>query len=220
LQAQTLWTRESFGLTLTLRRYMEAKTGTNMSLKRKETPLSGLVVVEQVQYRDNRGYFWEVFNSDTWKAVGFDLNFVQVNQSGSMKNVVRGLHFQFDPPMGKLMRVARGKAFLVAVDIRIDSPTLGRWYGIEADEDNKVQVWGEAGFARGFCALSDYAEVQYLCTANYSAKGESGFKWNDEEIGVKWPVERPIVSDKDDQAQTFREWLARPEAHLFKIQGH
>jgi len=188
-----------------------------MTLKRRETPINGLVVVEQVQFRDNRGYFWEVFNSNAWRDIGLDLEIKQLNQSGSMRNVVRGLHFQFDPPMGKLMRVARGAAYLVAVDIRPNSPTLGQWHGVEATEDNKLFVWGEAGFARGFCALSDYAEVQYLCTANYSGKGESGFRWNDEEIGVKWPVDKPIVSDKDDKAQTFREWMAKSEAQLFKI---
>lgn len=187
-----------------------------MSLVRKETPIEGLSVIEQVQYRDNRGYFWEVFNSKTWADVGLDLKIVQQNQSGSMKNVVRGLHFQFEPPMGKLMRVTKGAAFLVAVDIRVDSPTLGKWHGVEASEDNKLHVFADAGFARGFCALTDFVEVQYLCTANYSGKGESGFKWDDKDVGVKWPVEKPIVSDKDDKAQTFKEWLARPESQLFK----
>lgn len=188
-----------------------------MSLVRKETPLKGLYTIEQVQHRDNRGYFWEVFNADTWKAIGLDLDIVQLNQSGSMKNVVRGLHFQWEPPMGKLMRVTKGVGFLVAVDIRVNSPTLGQWYGVEASEQNKIQVWAEAGFARGFCALSDYLELQYLCTGTYNGKAESGFKWDDAQVGVKWPVEKPIVSDKDDQAQSFREWLARPEAQNFKV---
>jgi dTDP-4-dehydrorhamnose 3,5-epimerase len=190
-----------------------------MSLKRRETPLAGLVVVEQTQFRDNRGYFLEVFNSKSWADIGLNLNIVQQNQSGSVKNVVRGLHFQFEPPMGKLMRVTKGAAFLVAVDIRVNSPTLGQWHGVEANEDNKIQVWGEAGFARGFCALSDYTEVNYLCTGNYNGKGEAGIKWDDPEIGVKWPVDpgKQVVSDKDDKAQSFRDWLARPEAKLFKI---
>ncbi len=188
-----------------------------MGLKPTRTPIDGLMVVEGPQYRDNRGYFWEVFNSNTWDAFGLGLTVRQVNQSGSMKGVVRGLHFQHTPPMGKLMRVTRGAAYLVAVDIRVNSPTLGQWFGVEATEDNKIQVWGEAGFARGFCALTDYAEVQYFCTANYSQTGESGFKWNDPDVGVKWPVDKPIVSAKDDEAQSFKDWLARPEAQLFKI---
>lgn len=190
-----------------------------MSLVRKDTPLKGLAVIEQVQYRDNRGYFWEIYNSKTWADIGLELAIVQQNQSGSVKNVVRGLHFQFAPPMGKLMRVTKGAAYLVAVDIRVNSPTLGEWHGVMVNEDNKIQVWGEPGFARGFCALTDYTEVQYLCTGNYSGRGESGIKWDDAEIGVKWPIEpgKQVVSDKDDKAQSFREWLARPEAQLFKI---
>jgi dTDP-4-dehydrorhamnose 3,5-epimerase len=190
-----------------------------MSLRLKETPLKGVSVIEQVQYRDNRGYFWEVYNSETWKALGVDIDIRQQNQSGSVKNVVRGLHFQFAPQMGKLMRVTKGAAFLVAVDIRVNSPTLGQWFGIEASDDNKIHVWGEAGFARGFCALTDFVEVQYLCTANYNPKGETGIKWDDSEVGVKWPVEpgKHVVSDKDDKAQSFREWLARPEAQTFKV---
>ncbi len=190
-----------------------------MSLVRKETPLSGLVTIEQAQYYDNRGYFWEVYNSKTWADIGLDLRIVQQNQSGSRRNVVRGLHFQFEPPMGKLMRVTKGAAFLVAVDIRVNSPTLGKWHGVTASEDNKIHVWGEAGFARGFCALTDYAEIQYLCTGNYNGKGESGVKWDDADIGVKWPVEpgKHVVSEKDDTAQSFKAWLARPEAQLFKL---
>lgn len=190
-----------------------------MSLIRKETPIAGLSTIEQAQYYDSRGYFWEVYNSKTWSDIDLDLKIVQQNQSGSRRNVVRGLHFQFEPPMGKLMRVTKGAAYLVAVDIRVNSPTLGKWHGVTASEDNKLHVWGEAGFARGFCALTDYAEVQYLCTANYNGQGESGVKWDDADIGVKWPVDpgKQVVSDKDDKAQSFKEWLSRPEAQLFKI---
>jgi len=189
-----------------------------MPLVRKETKLAGLYIIEPLQFRDSRGYFWEVFNTDKWKSeLGLDINVVQFNQSGSVRDVVRGLHFQFDPPMGKLMRVTKGAGFLVAVDIRVNSPTLGQWVGVEVSEENKLQVWADAGFARGFCALSDYLELQYLCTGTYNGKGESSFKWNDPEVGVKWPVEKPIVSDRDDSAQSFREWLARPEAQRFKI---
>lgn len=188
-----------------------------MPLIRKDTNLAGLSVIETSQFHDNRGYFWEIYNSNSWKEIGLELDIVQANQSGSRRNVVRGLHFQWSPPMGKLMRVATGAAFLVAVDIRPNSPTLGQWYGLEASSENKLQLWGEAGFARGFCALTDYAEVQYLCTGNYNGACESGFQWNDPDVGVKWPVDNPIVSDKDNEAQSFKAWLARPEAQAFAI---
>lgn len=188
-----------------------------MNLKKRDTGFEGLSLIETKQFSDDRGYFWEIYNSNSWKEIGLELNIVQANQSGSRKGVIRGLHFQWEPPMGKLMRVATGRAFLVAVDIRPNSPTLGKWYGVEASSENKLQLWGEAGFARGFAALSDYCEVQYLCTGNYNGACEAGFKWDDKDIGIKWPVENPFVSQKDRDAQTFAEWMARPEAQSFKI---
>ncbi len=174
-----------------------------------------IVVVPEI-FRDDRGFFMEVFRQDQFKELGLPELFAQMNHSGSVKDVVRGLHFQWDPPMGKLMRVPRGKAFLVAVDIRKGSPTLGKWFGIEASEENGYQVWAPAGFARGFCVLSDYAEVQYLCTGIYNNKAESGIRWNDPEIGIKWPVKTPTLSYKDQSAQTLAEWLKRPESDNFK----
>lgn len=185
-----------------------------MSIELVDTGLNGLKVVRNRVFRDNRGYFTEVFNQQTWTAAGLPLDIVQANHSGSLYGVVRGLHFQWDPPMGKLMRVSVGKAFLVAVDIRFNSPTRGQWYGVEASAEDKVQLWGEAGFARGFCALSDFAEVQYLCTGTYNGKAEAGIRWNDPEIGIRWPVENPTLSGKDAEAQTLSEWLQRPEAKL------
>ena len=118
--------------------------------------------------------------------------------------------------MGKLMRVTFGSAFLVAVDIRKGSPTLGKWFGVEVSAANKKQVWAPAGFARGFCTLSEFAEVQYKCTGLYSNKAESGVLWNDPEIGIEWPIASPILSAKDAKAQTLAEWLARPESEQFR----
>jgi dTDP-4-dehydrorhamnose 3,5-epimerase len=103
----------------------------------------------------------------------------------------------------------------VAVDIRKGSPTLGKWFGIEASSENKLQVWAPAGCARGFCALSDFAEVQYLCTGIYSNKAESGIRWDDPAIGIKWPTQTPILSEKDQSAQTLAEWLERSESNFF-----
>ena len=118
--------------------------------------------------------------------------------------------------MGKLMRVTLGTAFLVAVDIRKGSPTLGQWYGLEVSAANRKQVWAPAGFARGFCVLSDYAEVQYKCTGIYNSQAESGIRWCDPAIGIAWPVAHPILSEKDAKAQTLAEWLASPASDHFR----
>lgn len=106
---------------------------------------------------------------------------------------------------------------LVAVDIRKGSSTLGKWFGTEVSAENKRQVWAPAGFARGFCVLSDVAEIQYKCTGLYNNKGESGFRWNDPQVGVAWPMNEPSLSPKDQNAQTFEQWLARPESDYFHI---
>ena len=138
--------------------------------------------------------------------------FVQDNHSRSAKGVVRGLHFQWGPPMGKLMRVTVGSAFLVAVDIRMGSPTLGQWVGVEASVENRRCVWAPAGFARGFCALSEGTEIQYKCTGLYNSQAESAIRWDDPAIGIKWPLMDTIVSEKDRTARTLAEWLATPES--------
>ena len=181
----------------------------------EKTPIEDIVVIVPDVYQDELGFFTEVYRQDKFRELGLPDVFVQLNHSGSVKNVLRGLHFQWDPPMGKAMRVTRGNAFLVAVDIRKGSPTLGKWFGIEASEKNRVQVWAPAGFARGFCVLSDYAEIMYLCTGTYNNKGESGILWNDPEIGIKWPAKDPIISQKDQTAQTLAEWLEKEESHFF-----
>jgi dTDP-4-dehydrorhamnose 3,5-epimerase len=178
--------------------------------------LNGLVVVVPEVYEDERGFFMEVFRADQFKALGLPHEFVQDNHSRSQKGVLRGLHFQYDPPMGKLMRVTYGSAYLVAVDIRKGSPTLGQWFGIEVSAQNKKQVWAPAGFARGFYTLSDFAEIQYKCTGIYSSTGESGILWNDPEIGVQWPDSNPTLSGKDQKAQTLAQWLETPESDHFK----
>jgi dTDP-4-dehydrorhamnose 3,5-epimerase len=117
--------------------------------------------------------------------------------------------------MGKLMRVSVGRAFLVAVDIRVGSPTLGRWVGLDANADEPRELWAPASFARGFCVLSDVAEIEYLTTGTYNHATESGIRWNDPAIGIEWPVREPILSAKDDSAQTLAEWLSRPESANF-----
>lgn len=167
-------------------------------------------------FEDERGFFLEEFRKDAFIDLGIKDQFVQENHSGSVKGVVRGLHFQWNPPMGKLMRVIRGEAFLVAVDIRKGSPTLGQWYGTECSDKNRKQVWAPAGFARGFCVLSEYAEIQYLCTGIYNKNCESGIRWNDPDIGIQWPVKEPILSEKDTNAQYLKGWLGSDNSDHFK----
>jgi len=189
-----------------------------MEMRIESRSLGDIAVLAPEVFQDERGFFLEVFRSDQFKQLGLPSQFVQENHSRSKKNVLRGLHFQWDPPMGKLMRVIHGRAFLIAVDIRKGSPTLGSWYGQEVSAENKKQVWAPAGFARGFCALSDWVEIQYLCTGIYNNKGESGILWNDPALGIDWPVsnEEAILSDKDRKAQTLAQWLATPESDHFK----
>ncbi|HLP62442.1 MAG TPA: dTDP-4-dehydrorhamnose 3,5-epimerase [Candidatus Deferrimicrobium sp.] len=187
-----------------------------MQIKIESEHLNGLCVLVPEAFEDERGFFMETFRVDQFKALGLPHEFVQDNHSRSQKGVLRGLHFQWEPPMGKLMRVTYGNAYLVAVDIRKGSPTLGKWFGIEVSAQNKKQVWAPAGFARGFYTLSDYAELQYKCTGSYNKQGESGILWNDPELGIEWPVKELILSEKDKNAQTFSQWLQKPEANFFK----
>ncbi len=178
--------------------------------------LNGAVVLVSESFPDERGFFLESYRKDLFLTLGLPGDFVQDNHSGSVRGVIRGLHFQWDPPMAKLMRVTVGEAFLVAVDIRKGSPTLGQWVGVEASARNRRQLFAPAGFARGFCALSHFAEIQYKCTGIYSSRGESGIRWNDPRIGIQWPVKNPKLSKKDETAQTLEEWLRRPESDNFR----
>lgn len=185
-----------------------------MDISVTKTPIQDVLVVEHKVFQDDRGFFQEVFREDIFAAAGLPTKFVQVNHSKSEKNVVRGLHFQWEPPMGKLMRVIKGAAFLVAVDVRKKSPTLGKWFGIELSDSSRKQLWAPAGFARGFAVLSESAEIEYLCTGTYSSN-ESGILWNDPKIGIEWPVTNPILSEKDKKAQPLSQWLEKKESDNF-----
>lgn len=188
-----------------------------MKVSTRSLGIPDVLLLEHQVFSDDRGFFMEVYRRDLFRELGLPETFVQLNQSRSVRNVVRGLHFQWDPPMGKLMRVTHGAAFLVAVDIRHDSPTLGRWVGETLTAGNHIQLWAPPGFARGFCVLSDTADVEYLCTGSYNAVAESGIAWNDPEIGIEWPVKNPILSSKDAAAVSLRQWLARDEAKSFSV---
>jgi dTDP-4-dehydrorhamnose 3,5-epimerase len=186
-----------------------------MEFKVEQTGIKDLLIITPDIFQDDRGFFTETYRKDKFSEFGLNLEFVQDNHSRSAKNVVRGLHFQWDPPMGKLMRVTFGAAFLVAVDIRIGSPSFGKWIGVEASVENRKQVYAPAGFARGFGVLSEFAEIQYKCTGIYSNKAESGILWNDPAISIKWPIKEPILSKKDELAQTLEQWLQKGESKNF-----
>jgi len=187
-----------------------------MQAKIESVHLGAVAVIQQEIFKDQRGFFTEVFREDQFEALGLPHRFVQDNHSGSVKGVTRGLHFQWDPPMGKLMRVTKGEAFLVAVDIRKGSPTLGQWFGKVVSEDDRVHIWAPANFARGFCVTSDYAEIQYKVTGMYNSHAESGILWNDPQIGIEWPVDDPILSEKDTKAQKLQQWLDSEASDNFK----
>lgn len=162
--------------------------------------IEGLCVIEPSVFGDERGYFMETYNQNDFKEEGLDMVFVQDNQSMSVKGVLRGLHFQKQYPQGKLVRAVRGTVFDVAVDLRANSKTYGKWAGVELSAENKKQFYIPEGFAHGFLVLSDEAEFAYKCTDFYRPGDEGGLAWNDPEIGVEWPIAEDmklIISDKD-----------------------
>ena len=190
-----------------------------MQIEINNTFINDVIVVKPEILNDERGFFSEIYRKDQYELAGLPCNFVQMNQAGSVRNVLRGLHFQWDPPMGKLMRVVIGTAYLVAVDIRHGSPTLGNWIGFKVSAENKLNIWAPAGFARGYCVLSEYAEIQYLCTGIYNGETESGILWNDPEIGIDWQINEPVLSDKDKTAQSLHDWLTTTESRYFIYKG-
>ena len=165
-----------------------------------KTPIQDLYIIEPTIFGDNRGYFMETYNYNEFKQAGLDMIFVQDNQSKSKKGVLRGLHFQKTKPQGKLVRVIDGEVFDVAVDLRKNSKTYGKWYGIVLSSENKKQFYVPEGFAHGFLVLSETAEFVYKCTNFYDPADECGLMWNDPDIGIEWPVGNDtdiILSTKD-----------------------
>ncbi len=163
-----------------------------------ETKIKGLYIIDVKTYGDNRGYFMETYKESDFKEAGLSYNFVQDNQSSSKKGVLRGLHFQKKFPQAKLVRVLKGEVFDVAVDLRKDSPTYGKWVGAVLSEENRRQFLIPRGFAHGFLVLSEYAEFSYKCDELYHPEDEGGIMWNDATIGIEWPeIGEIILSEKD-----------------------
>lgn len=178
--------------------------------KIKVTPcdIKGLYVIEPTVFPDSRGYFMETYNQNDFKEAGLNMVFVQDNQSMSVKGVLRGLHFQKQYPQGKLVRAVRGTVFDVAVDLRADSETYGKWFGVVLSAENKKQFYISEGFAHGFLVLSDEAEFAYKCTDFYHPGDEGGILWSDPEIGIDWPIEEGMelnISEKDQKWSGIRD---------------
>ncbi|OCG28525.1 dTDP-4-dehydrorhamnose 3,5-epimerase [Gilliamella sp. HK2] len=171
-----------------------------------QTDILDVKIVQPTVFGDHRGFFLETFVQKRYqKMLGIELNFVQDNHSRSQKGVLRGLHFQKENPQGKLVRVVRGEVFDVAVDIRKDSPTYGKWVGVILSEDNKTQLWIPPGLAHGFLVMSDIADFEYKCTSYYDPSSEECLFWNDPTVNISWPISNPILSDKDKLGKTLKE---------------
>ena len=169
-------------------------------MKMIPTELNGCCILEPIVHGDDRGFFVESWNSDTFSKMGLNLDFVQDNHSRSSRGVLRGIHYQIKNPQGKLVRVTHGSVFDVAVDIRRDSPTFGRWTGVELSAENKRMFWVPPGFGHAFLVLSEHADFQYKCTEFYSPENDRGIRWDDPDVGIKWPTEpgtMPTLSEKD-----------------------
>lgn len=188
-----------------------------MGLKLISEHLNGLKVFEPQVYQDDRGFFMESYRADEFEKLGLPTNFVQDNHSRSMKDTLRGMHFQWEKPQGKLIRVTLGIAFVVEIDIRKNSTTFGKYFAIELSEQNKKILWVPPGFANGFLAKSDWVEMQYKCTAVWNPHGESSIRWNDPNININWGIDKPIISEKDKQAQTLELWSEKEESNNFNL---
>ena len=176
-----------------------------MSLEVVETQLDGVVAVEPAVHGDQRGFLVEAYSEQTWADTGITTPFVQHNHSRSVRNTLRGLHFQLTPGQAKLVRCVRGRIFDVAVDLRRGSPTFGQWEGHILDDEAHRQLFVPAGFGHGFCVLSEISDVSYLLSSPYDPATESGIAWNDPDVGVEWPVSEPLLSERDRQAPRLAE---------------
>ena len=170
-----------------------------------ETSLPGALVLEPQVFGDARGFFYESYNEAKYRAAGIERRFVQSNVSRSAKGVLRGLHYQWPNPQGKLVSVLEGEVYDVAVDIRRGSPTFGHWTAAMLTADNHRHFWIPEGFAHGFCVVSEFATFSYQCTALYEREADAAIRWNDADIGIDWPVSAPLLSEKDTRAPFLKD---------------
>jgi dTDP-4-dehydrorhamnose 3,5-epimerase len=171
----------------------------------EQTQLPGLILIEPRRFGDERGFFLETFQAPRYRAAGIEDEFMQGNHSRSVKGVLRGLHFQLKRPQAQIVTVMRGRVFDVAVDLRPDSPTFGRWFGAELSDEGPCQMYMARGFAHGFCVLSDTADLHYMVSRIYDHGDEGGLVWNDPDIGIRWPIEAPVVSQRDGAYPRLRD---------------
>ena len=170
-----------------------------------KTSIEGLLIIKPDVFKDDRGYFFETYNQERFAKAGLTMDFVQDNESKSSKGVLRGLHFQKPPyAQGKLVRVTKGAVMDVAVDLRKDSPTYGKWESVVLTEENKLQFWIPEGFAHGFVTLEDDTIFAYKCTNVYNKESEGSLLWNDPDINIEWNIENPILSEKDKVSPLFK----------------
>jgi dTDP-4-dehydrorhamnose 3,5-epimerase len=174
-------------------------------MERLPTKLEGLVLLAPAKFGDERGFFMETFRADTWAAEGVPTDFVQDNHSRSRRGTIRGIHFQISPGQGKLVRVARGAVFDVVVDLRHGSPTFGEWEGFQLDDEHGHQLFVPIGFGHGFCVTSEVADFVYKVTSYYDSATESGFRFDDPEVGIQWPDVELLYSERDRTAPPLAE---------------
>ena len=178
-------------------------------MKIEKTKIPDLYIIKPTVFEDNRGYFFESYNKESFLRNGIDQNFVQDNESKSAKGVLRGLHFQKPPfAQGKLVRVMRGAVLDVAVDLRKNSPTYGEWVSVELTNENKWMYWIPPGFAHGFVTLEDSTVFFYKCTNVYNKESEGSILWNDPDLNIDWKVKNPILSDKDIISPLFKDFIS------------
>jgi len=181
------------------------------------TKLSGVVLIRTDYFRDERGFFIENYHKQRFAEHGLADEFVQDNHSRSGQHVLRGIHYQdMTAPMGKLVRCTEGVIFDVAVDLRVGSPTLGQWVSAELSADNQDQLLVPPGFGHAFLALSPSAQVAYKCTGYYAPPAEGTVRWDDPDLAIEWPVREPVISERDRNGMSFREYLAEP---AFRYEG-
>ena len=176
-------------------------------IKVKNTSLEGFLIIEPNCYKDDRGFFLETYQEDIYKAAGITDKFVQDNQSRSIKGVIRGMHFQVNRPQAQIVTIMRGLVFDVGVDLRQNSPTFGRWHGVELSDTGQRQVYMAPGIAHGFCVLSDLADLHYKVSRFYNPDDECGMVWNDSEVNIDWPSITPLIHKRDATYQSLSQLI-------------